>query len=70
LNPASFLGATDWGAVEAGRRADLVLLDANPLEKIGNTRTIRAVVLDGRLLDRAALDDMLAQSKRPVRPRR
>jgi len=69
LNPASFLGATDWGAVEAGRRADLVLLDANPLEKIGNTRTIRAVVLDGRLLDRAALDHMLAPSPRPVSPR-
>lgn len=72
LNPASFLGAADWGTIEAGRRADLVLLDANPLEKIGNTRTIRAVVLDGRLLDRAALDHMLAQPQpqRPVRPRR
>ena len=41
-------------------RPDLVLLDANPLEAISNTQKISAVVLNGRLLDRKALDRLLA----------
>ena len=45
-------------------RADLVLLDGNPLADIANVRRIRAVVLAGRLLDRAALDALLAQVRR------
>ena len=40
--------------------ADLVLLDANPLEDISNTRRIRAVTAAGRLFDRTALDSLLA----------
>jgi imidazolonepropionase-like amidohydrolase len=60
LNPAKFLDRlADLGTVERGKLADLVLLDANPLEDIANTRKIRAVVLAGRYLDRAALDRML-----------
>jgi imidazolonepropionase-like amidohydrolase len=51
--------ADSLGTVRAGRVADLVLLDANPLEDIRNTRRIAAVVLDGRYLDRAALDRLL-----------
>ena len=43
------------------RSADLVLLDANPLDDIHNTRKIRAVVLNGRYLSRADLDEMLKQ---------
>jgi hypothetical protein len=39
----------------------LVLLDANPLDDIRNTRKIHAVILQGKLLDRAALDQLLAQ---------
>jgi len=39
--------------------ADLVVLDANPLDDIANTKQIRAVVLNGRYFDRASLDDML-----------
>jgi imidazolonepropionase-like amidohydrolase len=51
----------DLGSVQAGKMADLVLLDANPLQDIANTRRINAVVLNGRLMDRKALDDLLAQ---------
>jgi imidazolonepropionase-like amidohydrolase len=59
-NPALFLNRlVDMGTVEKGKRADLVLLDANPLEDIANTRRIRAVVLAGRYFARPDLDQML-----------
>jgi len=59
-NPAQFLGRlADMGTVEKSKVADLVLLDANPLVDIGNTRKIRAVVLAGRYFSRADLDLML-----------
>lgn len=65
LNPARYLEATDsLGTVEAGKLADLVLLEANPLEDIANTQRIRAVVLNGRLLDRDALDALLTVAER------
>jgi imidazolonepropionase-like amidohydrolase len=48
-----------FGSVEPGKIADLVLLSANPLEDIGNTRKISVVVANGRLFDRAALDQAL-----------
>lgn len=70
LSPAVFLEATDsLGTVEAGKRADLVLLDANPLADIRNTQKIRAVVLGGRLLDRPALDSLLAAAEALAHPR-
>ena len=60
LNPAKFLGiSAEQGTVEEGKIADLVLLDANPLEDISNTRKIRSVVLAGRFLSRQQLDDLL-----------
>ena len=53
INPAKFLDRTsDFGTVEKGKLADLVLLDANPLDDIGNTQEISGVVLDGRYLSR------------------
>ncbi len=61
LNPARFLGKEkDLGTVEKGKIADLVLLDANPLEDIGNSRKIDAVVTGGKLLPKAELEKMLA----------
>ena len=64
VNPARFLGLTDsLGTVAAGKVADLVLLDGNPLDDIANTRRIRAVIRGGRLLDRSALDELLTHAK-------
>jgi imidazolonepropionase-like amidohydrolase len=60
INPARFMGRlADLGTVEKGKLADLVLLDANPLDDIANTRRIHAVVLAGRYFDRTDLDRML-----------
>jgi imidazolonepropionase-like amidohydrolase len=51
IRPAEFFSLeNEMGTIEVGRRADLVLLDANPLENIVNTRSIAAVVTRGRLL--------------------
>lgn len=61
LNPALWLHATDsLGTVAAGKLADLVLLDADPLVDITNTTTLRAVVANGRYYDRAALEEIAA----------
>jgi imidazolonepropionase-like amidohydrolase len=52
------------GAIAPGRLADLVVLDANPLEDINAVRRIRAVVAAGRYYDRAALDQLLTRAAR------
>jgi hypothetical protein len=62
LNPARFLGTEkDFGTVEVGKVADLVLLDANPLDDVANTRKIASVIYDGKLISRVEIDRMLAQ---------
>ena len=64
LNPARYFGLQQTlGRVAPGQRADLVLLDANPLTDITSVGRIRAVVTAGRLLDRKELDNVLAQVK-------
>jgi imidazolonepropionase-like amidohydrolase len=60
-NPADLLGKSETqGTIEAGKNADLLLLDSDPLEDVRNTRRIRAVILGGRLLDRSMLDTLLS----------
>jgi imidazolonepropionase-like amidohydrolase len=64
LNPAKFFGLDQTlGTVEKGKLADLVLLEANPLEDIRNTQKIDAVITNGRFYDRKALDKMLSQAQ-------
>ena len=59
-HPAEFFGLQEsLGTVEAGKLADLVLLDADPLAQIGNTRRIAGVVLRGRFMPKAELRRML-----------
>jgi imidazolonepropionase-like amidohydrolase len=57
LNPAVYFGKTaDWGTVAPGRTADLVVLARNPLVDIANTRSVVAVVADGRYYSPRELD--------------
>jgi imidazolonepropionase-like amidohydrolase len=62
--PAELLGRLQTqGTIHQGKTADLLLLDANPLEDIHNSEKIRAVVLRGKLLDRKALDELLTKEE-------
>jgi hypothetical protein len=66
LNPARYLERlADLGTIEKGKLADLVLLDANPLDDIKNTQRISAVVVRGKVLRKQALEKMLADLERP-----
>jgi imidazolonepropionase-like amidohydrolase len=60
-NVGLYFGTTD-GVVAAGRRADLVLLDANPLQAIANSSKIAGVMVNGRWLSKADIDARLAAS--------
>ena len=60
IRPAEFLGLDDeFGTVEPGRHADLVLLGANPLDGIAHTRDVEAVIFRGEVYNRGELDAML-----------
>ena len=59
--PANWLGIEDKiGTVEVGKYADLILLDANPLEKIQNTRKIFGVFVNGQWIDKEKINAMLS----------
>jgi hypothetical protein len=65
-NPALLLGLSkEWGRVSPGYTANFVLLNADPLMDIANTKKIYAVVLNGEFLDRARLDQMLREARIP-----
>jgi len=57
----------DLGTIEKGKLADIVLLKADPLQDIANTQKIEAVIANGRLFDRTALDSMLAGAENAVK---
>jgi imidazolonepropionase-like amidohydrolase/ketosteroid isomerase-like protein len=60
--PAEFFGMQKTlGTIEKGKIADLVLLDANPLDDIGNTKRINAIVMGGRYFSKEAREKMLAE---------
>ena len=69
--PAEWLGVgEDRGVVAVGKRADILLLDADPLADVANTRKIAAVVVGGRFLSRSELDrQMRALDERYARVR-
>ena len=61
-NAAEYLNASgEFGTIEAGKRADLLLLDANPLQSVANASRVAGVMVRGRWLPRAELDRMLEE---------
>ena len=62
INVAKYLRqSNEFGTIETGKRADMVLLSANPLANIANTKSIEGVMVRGYWLDRAKLNEMMSK---------
>ena len=59
FNVGVFYNKPEMGVIKEGANADILLLNANPLENISNTQKIEGVLVGNRWLNRASLDDML-----------
>jgi imidazolonepropionase-like amidohydrolase len=64
LNPARLFPSLDGGSIAPGKRADLVLLNASPLDDIRNTQRVNSVILRGKVLNRQRLDQLLRDTAR------
>ncbi|MEW6736529.1 MAG: amidohydrolase family protein [Acidobacteriota bacterium] len=61
-NPAKFFNLLDsLGTVEAGKIANLVILEADPLQDIGNTRKISTVIIEGKVIDQESIGKLLTE---------
>ncbi|WP_111669514.1 amidohydrolase family protein [Algoriphagus litoralis] len=68
INGPAYFGLEDkYGSIDSGKKASLVLLNSNPLEKIENTLSIQAVIVEGKYYSRADLDKILLEIKNWVR---
>jgi imidazolonepropionase-like amidohydrolase len=63
-------GQDQFGTIQAGKRADLVVLDADPLADIRNLRKVSAVYRDGQSIDRERLPETRVLSRAPAPPPR